>query len=251
MRTILLCILLLGISGCDTSKETTTKTITVFAAASTTNAITDITATFKTEYNIEVVTNFASSSALAQQIENGADVDLYLSANQKWADYLEDKDFCNVRNNIVSNKIVIIVPADSDIDSASPETLLSPSIINIAMGDPTCVPAGKYGKEALNSLNIWDSIKSKVSAAKDVRSALAYVETKAAEAGIVYSTDAAISKKVKVVFQFPDQTLKQPITYPAMTINNCQHPEQALLFLDYLTSDTAKDIFNEYGFITE
>ena len=118
------------------------------------------------------------------------------------------------------------------------------------MGDPAGVPAGKYGKEILTKLGLWSKIADKVSAAKDVRSALAFVETEAAEAGIVYSTDAAISKSVKIVYLFPEDATAQPISYPAMTLKNAVNKDNAELFLKYLKSETAKEIFKSYGFIT-
>ena len=237
-------------AGCST-EEPDVKSITVFAAASTTNAITDIAAKFKEETQIEVITNFASSSTLAKQIESGADADVFVSANEKWADYLEEHKFSFMRESILNNRIVIVVPSDSDIASGSPDILLSHKIKNIAMGEPSGVPAGKYGKEALVKLGLWEEVESKVSSAKDVRSALAYVETKAAEAGIVYSTDSAITDKVKVAYLFPEDATNKPISYPAMVIEKKDLKMEATVFYDYLKNKTSSDIFKKYGFITK
>ena len=200
-------------AGCTDKPEKKTKTVLVFAAASTTNAVTNIAAKFTEQTGIKVITNFASSSTLAQQIETGADADVYISANQKWGDYLEEKQLCKVRKTILGNRIVIAVPINSTLTANSPEVLLTDKIKNIAMGDPSHVPAGRYGKQALEKLKLWQQIASKVIPAKDVRSALAYIETEAVEAGIVYSTDAAISEKVKVIYLFPEDATIKPISF--------------------------------------
>ena len=246
----LLSIMLIG--GCDSRPEQSQdqKTVIVFAAASTTNAVTDIAAQFTNKTDIEVTLNFASSSALAQQIESGADADVYISANQKWADYLEEKGLSAKQETILKNRIVIIVPADSSLSADSAEILLSSQIKNIAMGETSSVPVGRYGKQALEKLGLWEKVESKVTAAKDVRSALAYVETGAAEAGIVYSTDAAISDKVKVIYLFPEEAAKKPISYPAMLLKNAVNPEAGDRFFDFLKGSQAKAIFKQYGFIT-
>lgn len=247
-----LCFLLVVfIGGCGNSTEQTSKSVIVFAAASTTNAIADIAAKFTEETGIEVTTNFASSSTLAQQIENGADADVYISANLKWGDYLEEKQLCQTRKTILGSRIVIVVPSGSTLEGDTPEILLTEEVTNIAMGDPSHVPAGKYGKEALEKLNLWQQIEPKVAAAKDVRSALAFVETDAAEAGIVYATDAVISDKVKVIYHFPKEATAEPIAYPAMILSSASHPDNARQFFEFLQNDTAKAIFNNYGFITD
>jgi molybdate transport system substrate-binding protein len=240
------------ITGCDNNAPKNsgkTKKVIIFAAASTTNAIKDIAAEFTKTTGIEVVTNFAASSSLAQQIETGAEADIFISADQKWADYLAEKQFCHTRAALLGNSIVIIVPADSSLSADSAQILLSPEIKSIATGDPSAVPVGKYAREALEKLGLWDKIKNKIASAQDVRSALAFVETRAAEAGIVYSTDAAISSKVKVIFTFPQNATAKPITYPAMTLKKAVNRENADLFFNYLKSDIAMGIFKRYGFL--
>ena len=116
------------------------------------------------------------------------------------------------------------------------------------MGEPSSVPAGRYGKEALENIGLWKSIEAKVVSTLDVRAALAYVETEAAEAGIVYSTDAAISDKVKVVYVFPDDAVKKPISYPAMTLKNANNKENANLFFEFLKNEKSISVFKKYGF---
>jgi len=244
-------ILLLGGCGTDSDKADNGNNVIVFAAASTTNAITEISELFTKETGINVTKNIASASALAQQIEFGADADVFISANQRWADELEKKQLVAKRETIVGNRIVIILPASSTLSGNSPEILLQPEVKSISMGEPSSVPAGTYGKEALENIGLWKKIEGKVVSAKDVHSALAYVETSAAEVGIVYSTDAAISDKVKVVYNFPDETLAKPISYPAMTLKNSANPENADLFFDFLKDKISKDVFEKYGFIVD
>ena len=243
-------ILNLALAGCGSKpdeSESQDKLI-VFAAASTTDAISEISDLFAKENNIEVTKNFASSSALAQQIEFGADADVFISANQKWADELEDKQLVVKRETIVGNSLVIILPVNSALSGDSAEILMQSDIKSIAMGEPSSVPAGRYAKEALEKLGLWEKIANKVVSAKDVRSALAYVETNSAEAGIVYSTDAAISEKVKVIYQFDDNAVDKPISYPAMTLTNALNKENANMFFDFLKSEQAISIFEKYGF---
>lgn len=234
-------------AGPEASKEQ----LVVLAAASVTDALNEISAEFSKSTSISVVASYASSSDLARQIQNGADADVFISANQKWADYLGEKQLVDQRTNLLFNKIVIVVPADSSITGDNAGILLNPEIKSVAMGDPSAVPAGKYGQEALTTLGLWDKISPKVAAAKDVRSALAYVETRAAEAGIVYSTDASISSKVKVIYQFPDELLKEPVSYPALTLSNAVNSKNAHKFFEYLQGPTARAIFTKYGFVTQ
>ncbi len=239
------------IIGCDSSDSGSNGKVIVFAAASTTDAINSIAKEFTEQNNVVVISNFASSSALAQQIENGADADIFISANQKWADYLEEMGKCFTRSDIVSNKLVIIVPSELETETGNARVLLDSGITNIAMGDNDSVPAGIYGKEALTTLGLWEALETKVVSCKDVRSVLAFVETKSAEAGIVYSTDAALSEKVKVVYTFPVDSISKPITYPAMILTGSVENESARLFFDYLKSEPARRIFESYGFKTE
>ena len=191
--------------------------VTVFAAASTTNALDEIKAAFTKSTGAEVRTSYAASSVLAQQIENGADADLFISADTAWADHVEGKMPVAKRRNLLGNRLVIVVPSDSKLKLAKPEDLVSDEVQHLALGDPDAVPAGKYAKQALTKLGIWEKLKGKVAPAEDVRHALTYVETGAAEAGIVYATDAAVSKKVRVAVEIP-ANLTEPVRYPLLLL---------------------------------
>ena len=193
-------------------------------------------------------TSYASSAALAEQIANGADADIFISADAKWADYLADKKLVAQRRDSLGNRLVIVVPNGSITDVIKPEDLLSNSIEHIAIGEPASVPAGKYAKQALVKLALWDKLKEKIVPALDVRHALTYVETGAAEAGIVYATDAAISKKVKTALEISEK-LTEPIRYPMVLLVQGKSKPVAESFYRYLNSPEAIKIFKKYGFV--
>ena len=226
--------------------------VTVFAAASTTNAVTEIGALFSQQNEERFLPSFASSSTLAKQIDNGAPADIYISANKKWMDYLEEKKMIEpgTRIDLLSNRIVLIVPAGSSVNNIA----IAPGFDllryigdgRLSMGDPDHVPAGIYGKQALESLGVWAAVENRVARAKDVRAALALVERDEAPVGLVYATDAAISKQVRVVGTFPE-TSHPPIVYPVAIVAGKQSPA-AERFMALLQSPAAKSIFEKYGF---
>jgi molybdate transport system substrate-binding protein len=228
------------------------ETVTVFAAASTTNAMTDIGKLFVEKKMGAFVPSFASSSTLAKQIENGAPANVFVSANEKWMDYLGERKLIDpgTRLNLLGNRIVLIAPADSKLGKVeiSAEFNLSKLLGDgkLAMGDPDHVPAGMYGKKALETLGIWQSVQNKVARAKDVRAALALVERGEAPLGVVYETDAAITGKVVVVGSFP-QDSHPPIVYPVALVKGGETPA-AKGFLEFLKTPEARAIFEKYGF---
>lgn len=226
--------------------------VTVFAAASTTNAVTDIGKLFAEKKMGEFTPSFASSSTLAKQIESGAPANVYISANKKWMDYLEEKKLIDsaTRTDLLGNRIVLITPAGSKLDQVdiSPHFDLAGLLADgkLAMGDPDHVPAGMYGKKALETLGVWQGIQDRVARAKDVRAALALVERGEAPLGVVYATDAAITDKVKVVGTFPENS-HPPIVYPVALVAG-EESQAAKSFLEFLKTPESKDIFEKYGF---
>lgn len=231
----------------DTGREST-KTIRVFAAASSTTAVCEIKRHFTAATGIEVQASFGSSAALARQVANGAGADVFLSADTKWADDLAEKGLVDQRRDLLGNRLVIIVPDDSKLNVTKPEDLTSSQIIHIAMGEPKSVPAGMYAKRAFEKLGLWDELKPKVAVADDVRIALAYVETGAAEAGIVYATDAAISKKVRIVAKISER-LTGPVCYPIVLFRHEKGPTTAAIsFYKYLGSTESINVFRKFGF---
>jgi molybdate transport system substrate-binding protein len=223
------------------------KTIVVFAAASTTSAIDEIKQQFAKQAGVNIQTSYAASAPLAQQIVNGADADIFISADTKWADYLAEKKLVAQRRDALGNRLVIVVSNDLKLDIKKPEDLIVKSVEHIAIGEPDSVPAGKYAKQALIKLELWEKLKEKIVPAQDVRQALTFVETGAAEAGIVYATDAAISKKVKLAAEIPEK-LTGPIRYPIVLLTQENRKPQAELFFRYLNSPEAIKIFKKYGF---
>lgn len=228
--------------------------ITVFAAASLTNAMQDIAAQYKKEKNVEVVYSFASSSTLARQIEAGAPADLFISADQKWMDYAADKKAIDIatRETLLGNSLVVVAPKASAqgefaVNKQTPWTTLLHGG-RLAVGDPDHVPAGIYGKEALQKLGAWDTLSPKLAPAEDVRGALALVERNEAPLGIVYGSDAVASKSVKVVGTFPEDS-HQKVEYPVAIVDG--HKNAAVsAFCNYLKGPEASAIFKRYGFTT-
>jgi molybdate transport system substrate-binding protein len=219
----------------------------VFAAASTTNALNEIKAQFTKDSGVAVQTSYAASSTLAQQIVHGAEADLFISADTKWADFLAKKDQVARQQDLLGNRLVIVVPADSKIEVKKPDDLLAAGIEHLALGEPQSVPAGIYAKQALTKLGLWDRLKAKVVSAEDVRHALTYVETGSADAGIVYATDAAISKKVKVAVEM-SENLTGPVRYPLVLLKHGDGSAAAKAFYRHLSSPAAAKVFQKYGF---
>jgi molybdate transport system substrate-binding protein len=236
------------VSAEETGRESM-QTIQVFAAASTTNAIHEIARQFTKETGIQVQTSFGSSAVLAKQIVNGADADVFISADVGWVDYLAKQRFVVREKKLLGNRLVLIVPNDSTLKVQQPEDLLAVEIQHLALADPESVPAGKYAKQALIKLGIWEKLKPKVAAAEDVRGALTYVETGAAEAGIVYATDAAISTKVKVAAEIA-KSLTGPICYPIVLLKHGKDSSAAESFYRQLQLPKSLKIFQKYGFTT-
>lgn len=205
--------------------------ITVFAAASLTNALQDIATQYQKGKTVEVASSFASSSTLARQLEAGAPADLFISADQKWMDYAVSKDVIktDTRETLLGNSLVVVAPkaskqGDITINAKTDwTTLLNGG--RLAVGDPDHVPAGIYAKEALQKLGAWETLSPKLAPAEDVRGALALVERDEAPLGIVYGSDAVASKGVKVVGTFPEDS-HQKVEYPIAIVKGHDNPNR-------------------------
>ena len=231
--------------------------LTVSAAASLRNVLEEVKIEYaKSQPDVKINYNFGASGALQQQIEQGADVDVFISAAAKQMDALESKNLLltDTRKNILGNQIVLIVPknaeeisgfADLKGDSASAHAGLR--ITKIALGEPKSVPAGKYTQEVLTYYQILENTKSKFIFAKDVRQVLSYVETENVDAGIVYITDAKQSNSVKIVATAPVKS-HSPVIYPVAVIRNSKNVAQARSFIGFLLSREANNIYIKYGF---
>jgi molybdate transport system substrate-binding protein len=224
---------------------------TVFAAASLKNAMDDISATWAKTGKPALKVSLAASNTLAKQIEQGAPADLFFSADLDWMDYVEGKGLVRpgTRVNLLANAIVIVAPKDSTATVAmGPGLNLSSALGSgrIAMGNVDAVPAGKYGKAALEKLGAWDGVKDKVAQADSVRAALLLVSRGEAPLGIVYATDAAADPNVKVLATFPADS-HPPIVYPVAITKDAANPDAAAL-LAFLRGPEAQAAFVKQGF---
>jgi len=225
--------------------------VTVFAAASLSDALQQVGDAYKQETGKSVVFSFAASSALARQIEASSGADLFISADTDWMDYLDSRSLIAraSRIDLLGNRLVLIAPSDSKIALAiAPHFDLAGALGNgrLALADPTGVPAGKYAKAALTSLGVWQAIEDKVVPAENVRVALAYVARGEAPLGIVYATDAQAEARVRIVGVFPEDSYPR-IVYPAALTKDAKLEARA--FLAYLSGARAKAIFEKMGFI--
>lgn len=240
-------VVLAVLSGCGGDARAPRQEVVLFAAASTGDVMDDIRSRFRNQYGIRVRANYAATSALVLQITNQAEADVFLSANTLWADYLDDRRMLAARQDLLSNELVVVVAVGSGIHVDRPEDLLSDSIHHIAIADPAGVPAGIYARQALEHLGLWRRLEAKLAPGADVRRALAFVETGAAEAGLVYATDAAGSSAVRVALRL-DAGLTDPIRYPAALLKRSEGKQAAQLFYRYLTSPEAAKVYRGHGF---
>jgi molybdate transport system substrate-binding protein len=224
--------------------------VKLYAAASLTDVLTELSAAYqKLHPTVEIKKSFAGSATLAKQIENGAPADIFISADNDWGDYLNKRGLLvpESRKKLLGNDLVLIAPVASGVN-----ILLDPAFnLNTAFsghlctGDPASVPVGKYARQSLTTYNWWDKVSSRVVGTEDVRTALAFVERAECGLGIVYKTDALLSKKVKLVATFPAAS-HSPIEYSGALTKNAG--TESKVFWAYLQSDDAKAVFMRYGF---
>jgi molybdate transport system substrate-binding protein len=227
--------------------------LTVFAAASLTESLQDIGKEYEQQHpDVHLMFNFAASSALARQIQEGAPADVFFSADEAKMDGLEKKGFLSAgtRRSLLSNSLVIVVGAESRLSVSRAADLQDAKFAHIALAEPQTVPAGIYAKEWLKSQGVWSNVIDKVIPTENVRAALAAVESGNVEAGIVYKTDANISKKVRVAHEVPPGE-GPPISYPVAVVKDSRQAESAKQFVDYLGSDAALNVFRNYGFLVD
>ncbi len=225
---------------------------TVFAAASLRNALDQVATLYKQKTGKDVAISYAGTSTLAKQIEAGAPADIFFSANMNWMDYVEKRGLIqkDTRRTLLGNKIVLVEPKDSTATIAiAPNMNLSGFLGpdgHLAMANTDSVPAGIYGKAALKTLGVWDSVEPRVVQSDNVRAALAFVARGEVPAGIVYATDAAAEPAVKVVDAFPDDT-HPPILYPLAMLTDSKDPD-ARAFFDFMQSSAARLAYEKQGF---
>jgi molybdate transport system substrate-binding protein len=222
----------------------------VFAAASLTDALNELSPVHEKAAGVTVRHSFAASSVLARQIEAGGRADAFLSADRQWMDYLQSRGLIetSTRRDLVSNRLVLVAPADSRVDLAiAPGFPLLRALGDgrLAMGDPDTVPAGRYARAALVALGVWDGLAPRIARADNVRGAMMFVARGEAPLGIVYATDALADPKVRIVRTFPENT-HPPITYPAAATRGASSHSAA--YLAFLAGDDAAPVWKKHGF---
>ncbi|HKU13174.1 MAG TPA: molybdate ABC transporter substrate-binding protein [Steroidobacteraceae bacterium] len=223
----------------------------VFAAASLTNVLDEIGAAYTGQTQQPVKFSYAASSALARQLEAGAQADAFLSADLEWMDYVQARSLIDrsTRRNVLGNRLALVAPADSKIElKIAPGFALVAALGTngrLATGDPESVPVGKYARSALTSLGVWNEVADRLVRADNVRSALAFIARGETPLGIVYETDAKVEKRVRVVDFFPADS-HPPIVYPVAATAHAD--PTAWRFLEFLKGDAAQEAFKKYGF---
>jgi molybdate transport system substrate-binding protein len=257
LRIVSLASLITLFTACNSSAtpaapmEATPIHLTVSAAASMTDSLKQLQPLFEKEHPaIKLTFNFGSSGALQKQIEQGAPVDLFISAGAKQMKDLVDQQLVepSKQTNLLSNQLVVIVPSDSKLPKPQKlEELGKPDYAKLSIADPETVPAGSYAKESMTQLGLWTALQPKLVPAKDVRQVLTYVETGNVDAGIVYQTDALTSKKVQQAFAVDPKSHK-PIEYPVGIIRSTKHSKETADLYEFLQGKTATELFVTYGF---
>jgi molybdate transport system substrate-binding protein len=225
--------------------------VLVFAAASLKNALDEVAAQWQRESGKKAAISYAASNTLIKQIEQGAPADIFISADLDWMDYGQQKGLIkpDTRSNLLGNRLVLVAPKDSNISANIQPGFDLAALLKrgrLAMGNVDAVPAGKYGKAALEKLGAWDGVKDKIAQAESVRAALVLVARGEAPLGIVYQTDAASDPTVKIVGTFPENT-HPPIIYPVALTKDATGAE-AMAFLNFLRSAAARAAFERQGF---
>jgi molybdate transport system substrate-binding protein len=226
--------------------------VTVFAAASLSDALREIAAAYEKTTGDTVRLNLGASSILARQIKEGAPADLFFSADEAKMDDLAQAGLIDptTRRSLLSNSLVIVVAADSNLKLSSAQDLAKATVRRLALAEPETVPAGIYARVYLQKQGLWEAVVGKMVPTENVRAVLAAVESGNVDAGIVYKTDALISKKVRIAYEVPRGEGPR-ISYPLAMIKGGENPAGAARFLALLSSPAGKSVFAKYGFITE
>ncbi|HLQ95090.1 MAG TPA: molybdate ABC transporter substrate-binding protein [Pseudogracilibacillus sp.] len=245
---LLLLIMSLSLAGCNDERTE----LQIAAAASLTDAMDEIKRIYEKEHEVDLSFNFAGSGKLAQQIQQGAPVDVFLSANEDWMDKLENESFveADTKEDVTGNELVLIARKDADFSYSSLADIKKGEVEHIAVGVPESVPAGAYTKQVLEDSGQWDDLEDLFIYAKDVRQVLTYVESGNADIGFVYVSDAATSDKVDVLTTV-DEGRVEPIVYPGAVTAASGEKSEGEAFLAFLQSKEAQDILEKYGFVSQ
>lgn len=243
-----LALVLAGPSGCERRAEP--QVVRVMAAASTREAVEEIAGRFTGETGAEVRIIAESSAKLAMQIVHDAPADLFLSANDRWADFVMDKGYGAEMTPLLTNRLALIVPRGNPARVRRPDDLSGGAVKHVALAGPS-VPAGIYGRQALHKLGLLDRLEAarKIVSGDDVRVTLAFVERGEADAGMVYDTDARITDRVEIVHLF-DPSTHDPIRYPLVLLRAARDRNAARRLFAFMRSPPAAGVFRRHGFET-
>ena len=242
---VLLFIVFLGCAA-DGQKQTE---LSVYAAISLTDALGEIGTGFTAESGVKVYYNFAASTTLQRQLEKGATADVFISASPRQVVALEANGLLEAesRQNLLTNRLVIVSDGTAEISVETPASLAVPEISRIAIGHPNIVPAGTYAKEALTHFGLWETLHPKLIFGTDVRATLAYVIAGNVDIAVVYKTDTTLTENIKVLYQLPSEAYT-PIIYPAVAMKSSLRKQLARKFITYLQSTDSTEIFEKHGF---
>lgn len=244
-------VIALSMTSCSSNQQSPKEhEVFISAAASLSSVLSEVTNAFESDNpNTTITLNYGASGKLAQQIQQGAPVDVFLSADQKWMDNLADQDMIinDSRTDFTRNKLVLVTSENATLSIKSLQDLTASGIGQIGIGSPKSVPAGDYAKQALIASGIWEDIESQLVYAKDVRQVLTYVESGNTDIGFVYASDLEQSESANKATVI-DESLYEPIVYPAAVMSSSTVAEQAKGFIQFLQTDKARAILNKYGF---
>ena len=248
LTTICLLLVFTLFLGC-TKRQEKQNELTIFAAISLTDALTEIGAAFTTESQVKVYYNFAASTTLQRQLEKGASADIFISASPRQVIELEAEGLLETdsRHDLLTNRLVLVSHEIAGLSVETPDDLTTPEISRIAIGHPDIVPAGTYAKEALTHLGLWETLHPKLVFGVDVRATLAYVTAGNVDVAVVYKTDTTLSENIKVLYQFPLEAYT-PIVYPAVVMKSSPRKQLARIFIEHLQSADSTVIFEKHGF---
>src|SRR5690625_2455511 len=247
---IILTSLLFALISCSEANNKDEVSLRISAAISLTEALEEIQTIFEEEHDVFLSFNFGGSGTLAQQIEQGAPVDVYISANTDWMDHLEEKGLLvkETRDTIVENELVLIAAQNTNINEDSFAKIDFQQFSHIAIGNTESVRDGKYTKQSFEEINTWNELEEQIIFTKDVRQVLTYVESGNADIGFVYASDVREDSNVEIVTTV-DRSYHEEIVYPGAVLLGTKHEEAAKKFLTFLKSQEAKKIFENHGFV--
>ncbi len=251
-RRTVIAVASLGLAMLSVAKEAAAKsenvTITVFAAASLTDALTEAGGQFSARYNLTVRHSFSSSAQIARQLVAGAPADLFIAADTKWMDYAIERRLVRpeTRRLLTGNSLVIVAPANATEHSRSADWPSALGSGRLVTGDPDSVPLGRYAREALQFLGLWSQLGPRIARAENARAALVLVARGEAPLGIVYASDALGESRVRVVARVESRA-HSTIVYPAAIVSNAN--PSTVTYLDFLMSEDGQKIFERYGFL--